>query len=195
MTEPAGSVLGTSGIETVTVLGGEMACVSLFDLTGFADTSNPGGEYKVWVSMDATFPNPARRPTTSRSSRATRKRTRAPTGPPTATLNVDEVLRRERQRGPGRRRGHIIGWKVNIHDGINLDRFTPVTMIVDPDDYTVLEYTPIETNWYSTTDEAVNVTLAADDVKTVTFGNVCTVPARRAHPGLLVEQERPGADH
>lgn len=69
VTEPNGTLLGTSvGTATptpVTVVGGVFAsCYQLETLVengglpGFADTTNNGHEYKVWVSMDPTFPNP-----------------------------------------------------------------------------------------------------------------------------------------
>jgi hypothetical protein len=67
----------------------------------------------------------------------------------------------------------ITGWKIRIHDGIDLDRYTPVSVIVDPDDYVVSEYAPTQTNWISTTLNPVLITLAAGDNETVEFGNVC----------------------
>lgn len=58
-------------------------------------------------------------------------------------------------------------------DDINYIRYTPVDIIVEPDLYYVMEYTPIETNWMHTTDDTVEVTLNADDDVIVEFGNVC----------------------
>src|SRR4029077_13908158 len=70
VTEPNGTLLGTSvgsGNPTpVTVINGSFAvCYQLSaivikasDLTpGYDDTSNPGGEYKVWVSAVSSFDN------------------------------------------------------------------------------------------------------------------------------------------
>lgn len=61
VTEPDGALLGTSvgkTQDTVTVVGGLFAqCYNLYGLTEFADTTNPGGVYKVWVSMNSGFPN------------------------------------------------------------------------------------------------------------------------------------------
>jgi hypothetical protein len=67
----------------------------------------------------------------------------------------------------------ITGWKVRIQDAIDLIRYTPANLTLDPDDYTVTEFDPVETNWIHTTPTSVDVTLAEDDEKTVEFGNVC----------------------
>src|SRR5215212_8533725 len=153
VTEPDGTFLGSSGTTTVTVSGGEMECVSLYDLTLFADTSNAGGEYKVWVSMDPLFASDASKTDNFKVKEQTcppEDPECTPPGPPTATLHVNKFYDAN-ANGINDDNQPITGWKVNIHDGINFDRFTPVTMIVDPDDYTVTEYTPIETNWSSTT--------------------------------------------
>ena len=58
VTAPNGTVLGQSVGAAIHVTNGEFdECYSLFDLTSFADTPNAGGEYKVWVSPDPSFPN------------------------------------------------------------------------------------------------------------------------------------------
>jgi hypothetical protein len=61
VTEPNGTVLGRGSI---TITGGSFhyqlsAIVNHDGTPGFADTTNEGGEYKVWVSTDASFPNSA----------------------------------------------------------------------------------------------------------------------------------------
>jgi hypothetical protein len=72
VTEPDGTVLGSSvpntpyvvqlvnGVSVVPCL--ELDTIvktasSLFQSPGFDDTTNPGGEYKVWVSTDSSFAN------------------------------------------------------------------------------------------------------------------------------------------
>ena len=69
VTDPSGhDVLGMSDPGAVTVVDGEFVeCYQLmaicktgssgFTLPGFDDTTNPGGEYKVWVSTDCEFAN------------------------------------------------------------------------------------------------------------------------------------------
>lgn len=178
VTEPNGTVLGKSMAANAVVTGGEfVSCYQLsinlktvssgFAAPGYDDTSNPGGEYKVWVSQDSTFPN--------NLSKTDNFKVKGEGGrPPQATLNVIKFYDAN-ANGINDDEQEITGWKVIIEDGINLIRFTPVTVIVDPDDYTVTEFTPNETNWISTTPNPVNITLADSDNETVEFGNYCTV--------------------
>jgi hypothetical protein len=67
----------------------------------------------------------------------------------------------------------ITGWKTRIQDHIDYIRYTPVDIIVDPDDYTVMEFSPLETNWQQTTPNPVLLTLADGEDKTAEFGNLC----------------------
>src|SRR5439155_427766 len=55
---------------------------------------------------------------------------------------------------------------------------------VDPDDYTVIEQNPIETNWIHTTATTLVVTVGAGEDKTVTYGNVCTGAGGGLTPGF-----------
>lgn len=180
VTEPNGTVLGTSvGSATptpVTVSGGQFAqCYQLSnivftpaDLTvaGYNTTSNPGGEYKVWVSKSSGFAESASKTDNFRINETT------PT-PPQATLNVNKFYDAN-ANGLDDDSIAITGWKVRIQDNIDFIRFTPVTITVAaPDDYTVTEFAPIETNWVSTTTNPVLISLADGDNKTVTFGNLC----------------------
>lgn len=70
VTEPNGKLLGTSvgsgNDKPIHVSNGEFSgCLNIFNLTiaasdgsqGFDFTGNPGGEYKVWVSNEASFAN------------------------------------------------------------------------------------------------------------------------------------------
>ena len=56
VTEPEGAFLGSSGNSTVPVVNGVFSLINLYQLTHFADTTNPGGMYKVWVSKNIDFP-------------------------------------------------------------------------------------------------------------------------------------------
>ena len=178
VTEPNGTVLGTSvgsGNETpVYVTGGEFAeCYQLEAIlikasdgtSGYDTTSNPGGEYKVWVSTVATFD-----PNSSKTDNFKVKE--GPEPPPTAQLNVIKFYDAN-ANGTNDDGQLITGWKVRIQDNIDYIRYTPVSIIVDPDDYTVTEFYPIELNWMGTTPNPVLITLAAGDDKTVEFGNLC----------------------
>src|SRR5947209_9898097 len=48
----------------------------------------------------------------------------------------------------------VVDWKVHITDSLDFIRFTPVTIIVAPDLYSITEFAPIETNWIQTTNVA-----------------------------------------
>jgi hypothetical protein len=177
VTEPDGTLLGTSvgsGNDTpVAVSGGEFAqCYQLSailikasDLSpGYDDTSNPGGEYKVWVSNDSSFANS--------STKTDNFKVKGPGEPPQATLNVIKFYDAN-ANGVNDDGQDITGWKVRIQDGIDYVRDTPVSIIVDPDDYTVTEFTPSQTNWIHTTPNPVGITLVDGQVGNVEFGNVC----------------------
>lgn len=184
VTEPGGTLLGTSvGAEDETpvhVTGGEFdTCYQLwailhkasdvgsppFPTDGYDTTSNPGGEYKVWISPDSEFPN-------DETKTDNFKVDEEGGVPPQATLNVlkfyDANANGENDDGQ-----EIVGWKFNIHDGIDYDRFTPIAMVLSPDEYVVTEFYPLEPNWFHTTENPVHVTLEDGEEQTVEFGNLC----------------------
>lgn len=176
VTEPNGTLLGTSvgsanATPAVVNAQGEFAaCYRLADILikasdgtqGYDDTSNPGGEYKVWVSQDPAFANSA-------SKTDNFKVDDDPTVQP-VTLDVTKFYDAN-ANGIDDDGQPITGWKVRIVDGIDLIRYTPAHLLLAPDDYTVSEFAPVETNWVATTPTSVNVTLPPS--ATVTFGNVC----------------------
>jgi hypothetical protein len=177
VTEPNGTVLGRSDGAVVHVTGGEfdfcyqLSAILFTASSGFADqgydtTSNPGGEYKVWVSNEASFTN-----SSTKTDNFKVKESDVPS--PTAKLNVLKFYDANANGVKDGNEQYLVDWKVNIHDSINIDRYTPVAIIVDPDDYVVSEYSPVEQNWIPTTATSFNVHLDADDEKTVIFGNVC----------------------
>jgi hypothetical protein len=186
VTQPDGTLLGTSvGTENVTpvhVTAGQFgACYQLSAIlikasdgsAGYDDTGNPGGEYKVWVSSEPTF--------TSSSTKTDNFKVKGGGGqPPQAELHVlkfyDANANGLDDDGSEGGPTSVSGWKVRIQDDIDLIRFTPADVIVDPDDFVVTEFTPVETNWLSTTANPVDVTLADGDNKTVEFGNLCLGP-------------------
>jgi hypothetical protein len=177
VTEPNGTVLGKSSVVAVTVSGGEFEhCYQLSSIintasSGFSDagydtTSNPGGEYKVWVSTNSDFDNNSSK--TDNFKVATEN-----PNPPTAKLKVLKFY--DANANGINDDGQLInGWKTRIQDHIDYIRFTPVDITVAPDDYTVTEFMPIEANWQQTTPNPVMVSLANGDDKTVEFGNLCT---------------------
>jgi len=181
VTEPNGTLLGYSTSAIVQVYRGEfVTCYQLSAIlvkasdgnTGYDDTSNPGGEYKVWVSMDPNFLEDA-----SKTDNFKVKSGGGGGGGENeeATLNVIKFYDAN-ANGENDDNQLITGWKVRIQDNIEYIRYTPITIIVDPDEYTVTEYAPLETNWVPTTENPVLITLANGDNKTVEFGNVCLGP-------------------
>lgn len=176
VTEPNGTVLGSSFPNTVMVAGGSfVACNQLTAIVtkasdsspGFDSTSNPGGEYKVWVSLNSAFPN------NQSSTDNFKVRENAPVQSGTLRvrkyydanangLNDDGIL--------------LTNWMFHIQDGIDYIRYTPVDVVVEADTYTVTEFTPVETNWINTdpgTSLAKTVILPDGGDETVFFGNVC----------------------
>jgi hypothetical protein len=179
ITDPSGNtLLGTSvGLANPTpihVTNGEFDnCYQLWNIlqkasdgsTGYDDTPNLGGEYKVWVSTSSSFEE-------SLSKTDNFKVTGGTTPPTTARLNVLKFYDAN-VNGLNDDGQLISGWKFRIYDNVDLIRYTPIDIILAPDDYTVFEFDPVETNWIHTTPVTQSVSLAAGDNKTVEFGNVC----------------------
>jgi hypothetical protein len=68
----------------------------------------------------------------------------------------------------------ITGWKVRIQDDIDYTRFTPVDILVDPNDtYTGTEFAPTESNWMATTSNPMQFFLNEGEDHSVEFGNLC----------------------
>lgn len=180
VTEPNGTLLGTSvgsGNETpVHVTNGEFdQCYQLSAILikasdgtpGYDTTSNPGGEYKVWVSTVSTFDND--------KSKTDNFKVKGEQPPQPARLDVIKFY--DANANSVNDDGQLItGWKIRIQSTIDYIRFTPVSILVDPDDYTVTEFYPIEPNWMHTTDNPVLVTLDPGETETVEFGNLCLGP-------------------
>jgi hypothetical protein len=173
VTEPDGTLLGTSVPNTpVHVTGGEFdACYNLMAIVnkasdnspGFDNTTNGGGEYKVWVSRTDDF---------EKKKTDNFKVIPSQEEPEAGTLNIVKFYDADAD-GINDDGQPITGWKVRIVDSIDYIRFTPVQIILAPDAYTISEYLPNETNWKPTTPIIVEQALGDDDTKTVTIGNLC----------------------
>ena len=182
VTEPNGTLLGkTTAASVVVNAAGEFAecyqlsailvtASSLFTEAGYDDTSNPGGEYKAWVSQDPGFAN--------NDSKTDNFKVKAGEGEPeTSTLSVIKFYDAN-ANGLNDDGQLIAGWQIRIHDqGEHVDfdflRSTPVSMTVDPGTFDVTEGDPVETNWLHTTANPVTVEIAAGGSASVEFGNVC----------------------
>ena len=182
VTEPNGTLLGTSvgsGNPTpVHVTNGAFdSCYQLSAIVirasdsspGFDDTSNNGGEYKVWVSTVATFD--------SNQSKTDNFKVEAceDCQPPQGTINVIKFYDAN-ANGINDDGQLITGWRIRIQDNIDFIRFTPVSIILAPDDYVITESDPVETSWHHTTPNPVNITLHDGDTTTIEFGNLCLGP-------------------
>lgn len=64
----------------------------------------------------------------------------------------------------------ITGWKIQIN---TLITDTPFSEVVEPGEYIVTEFYPIQLNWMPTTPNPVTITLGEGEEKTVEFGNLC----------------------
>jgi hypothetical protein len=206
VTDPSGvTVLGTSvGSANPTpaqVTGG--AFVNCYQLTailikgtdstpGYDNTPNPGGEYKLWVSMDSTFPNAGSKTDNFKVQNADCTANCGPAD--TVSLSVRKFFDNNGNgsRDPGE--PLIDGWQMRIVDSIDFTRYTPVDLILAPDTYTVTEADAVETNWtHSGGSYSINgspsVPLLSPfttaiiplpnngDSGSVVFGNYCTVPS------------------
>jgi hypothetical protein len=201
VTTPNGTVLGAGSGTTAVVLNGKINnanCVSLDSLVGgaYADTTNPGGEYKVWLSTTSNFGNSTSK--TDNFKVASTPVDNTVYGSVTVVKFYDANVSGNYEDGEA-----ALSWKVQLSE---LDPgTTPVVYGQLPlGDYTAREYEPlgnsvlhayawVATNAYQapTPDWAYigpsggggylnkwQTTLTADqpDV-TVSFGNVCIGPA------------------
>lgn len=186
VTEPNGTLLGTSvgsaNPTPVHVTNGEFdQCYQLTailikasDATpGYDTTTNPGGEYKAWVSNDPTFVN--------NSTKTDNFKVREDTPPQPGQLCAYKFYDTN-ANGVDDDGQPITGWQVTIktahppeadHLGMCIVRETPACLTVDAGDYIVTEGTPLETNWVHTTPNPVSATVAEAATVNVYFGNVC----------------------
>jgi hypothetical protein len=188
VTAPDGTLLGTSvgsGSQTpVHVTDGAFdTCYQLWAIlikasdatTGYDDTPNPGGEYKVWISTVSTFDNDQTKTDNFKVNAGDTEcdpSTETCGPPPQSTLNVIKFYDAN-ANGINDDGQPITGWNINIHDGMTINETTPVSVVVAPDDYVVTEGTPIQSNWFHTTPNPVNITVADGGTGNVEFGNLC----------------------
>jgi hypothetical protein len=183
VTDPSGAtLLGTSigsGNETPFVVDANGEPVNCYQLSailikgsdatpGYDDTTNPGGEYKVWVSTVSTFDNDSTKTDNFkvRSDCADRDK---------ATLCVTKFYDANANGIQDNGEQDISGWRFSVFadDNLLLMRKTPRCMVVDAGTYHVIESTPLELDWVHTTATDVQVILPEYGSQNVTFGNVC----------------------
>jgi hypothetical protein len=187
VTEPDGTLLGTSlgtNDETPVVVnasGEFISCYKLMDIVrtagnpgpfpvapdGFDNTSNPGGEYKVWVSRVSTFANDESKTdnfkvANNTSQPGTLKVLKYYDTDTSGTFNAGDV--------------EIVNWEVKVGAQASFPitaetKLTPVSIVVDPGCYTAQEGDA--TGWIHTTDKIDSKAVVAGGETTITFGNVC----------------------
>ena len=188
VTEPGGTLLGTSlgtNDETpvvVNALGEFASCYKLFDIVrtasnpgpfpvapdGFDTTSNPGGEYKVWVSRVNTFANDETKTDNFKVA----------TGTPQEPARLD-VFKYYDTDTSGTFNGgdvEIVGWEVKVGAQGSFPmtaetKTTPVNILVDPGCYTAQEGDA--TGWIHTTPKIDSKSVLAGNLAIIQFGNVC----------------------
>lgn len=177
VTEPEGTVLGFSNTASVQVLNGEFVqCYQLsailftasssFADAGYDTSTNGGGVYKVWASINPAFP--------ADESKTDNFKVDEENEVTPATL---EVIKFYDANANGLNDDGILidGWKVSIVDGVDYIRYTPVSIQLNPDTYYVNEFMPVEPNWMRTAPATVpvEVTLGPGATEKVEFGNLC----------------------
>lgn len=172
VTTPSGTLLGSS-VGTLTVTTGNLPCTQLSaflvkasDSTpGYDDTSNAGGEYKVWASMDPAFA-----PSASKTDNF-KVKTDAPIHA-NPTLTVEKFYDANANATYDAGDTLINGWEIDIQAGW-LYRFTPVSEVLAPGIYAVTEFDALEPNWVHTTATSVTIDLTSASSGDAKFGNLC----------------------
>jgi len=191
VTEPNGTLLGTSIGTTdetpvvVNAAGEFVQCYKLQDIVrrasnpgpfpvapdGYDDTTNPGGEYKVWVSRVSNFANDDTK--TDNFKVATGGTVEQ------ATLNVIKYYDTNANGVQDPTDVEIVGWEVLVGAQANFPsivetKLTPATIIVSPGCYTAQEGDA--TGWIHTTPKIDSKAVVNGGTTTISFGNVCLGP-------------------
>jgi len=184
VTTPDGTLLGTSigtaDVTPVTVLNGEFAqCYQLSSILikasdstqGYDDTTNPGGEYKVWVSRVSTFAND--------ETKTDNFKVKSGGGTPPGTLHVMKFYDANTNGIKDLTDVEITGWEVIVGAQSEFPSFvetklTPATIVVDPGCYTAQEGDA--TGWIHTTPKISSKAVDPGGSATISFGNVCLGP-------------------
>ena len=189
VTEPNGNLLGTSigtTDETPVVVdsNGEFAqCYKLMDIVrrnsnpgpfpvapdGFDDTTNPGGEYKVWVSRVSNFANDE---TKTDNFKVASPGTTVDKG----MLNVIKFYDTNTNGSKDPTEVEITGWEVIVgaqatFPSVVETKLTPVNIVVSPGCYTAQEGDA--TSWIHTSPKIDSKEVVAGGTATISFGNVC----------------------
>ena len=162
---PNGVDLGTTATASYVVAEGSTACIQLWSLVEFANTTNPGGEYRVLIDMDGDFRN------------AKNDNFKILADEQIEISTIVSVTKFYDANANGIKDGAEVdlnGWKVSVAPFLDAsyDVFTPYSAELANGFYTFTEYDPIQANWYATTPKVVERTIGTDSPDVV-FGNVC----------------------
>jgi hypothetical protein len=169
VTEPDGTVLGTSAGALVEVEDGSFVeCYNLFALTNFADTTNAGGEYKVWASQNSSFPASE----SATDNFKVEASTPPPPPPPAQGTLIVQKFYDSNADGSHVGEALISGWKVTV-DGVE-QLTTYNSGLIDVGSYAVNECSPTApSTWVHTTSTSATATVTEGGTETIRFGNLC----------------------
>jgi hypothetical protein len=176
VTEPDGTPLGSSLSANATVASGEfVSCYRLVDLLvkasdaspGYDDTTNGGGEYKLWVSMTADFDNNVSKTDNFKVLASDDQ----------GHLVIQKFYDANADGLQNNGETQITGWQVTVvdapHAWVDSIGYTPADIVDEPGSFTVTESDAVQQNWNHTTPLTVIASIVANETTTVTFGNLC----------------------
>jgi hypothetical protein len=186
VTEPNGTLLGTTagGPPPVLVQGGKVVGGTALnggyqlwailkkasDATmGYDTTTNGGGEYKAWLSMNPEFVN-----SESKTDNFKVANDVPPPPDPQGIIEVSKFYDADADGIFDANEGLLENWKISISNGMTtVDRFTTLSEKFLPGNYTVSEYMPVQSGWFATTPNSFSFTLPENGSESVIFGNLC----------------------
>ena len=177
VTAPDGTVLGSSidGAIVKVANGRVDDCPGLTELvsapstgaTGFDDTTDTGGRYRVTMSLDPNF--------TSSPSISTSFNLRS-SGATEGQLRVMKFYDANANGVADSGEIFMDRWLVRVIDdvdGFATEVFTPWRSPAVPGHYSIWDLIPDQSNWRTTTPSPLGVSLITDEDAGVAFGNVC----------------------
>jgi len=137
---------------------------------GYYDTSNPGGEYKVWVCNNANFDESGCKTDNFKVNRASP----SPTPPQDGALQILKFYDANQNGNKDPGEVYLSGWKVDVSPVIGSNPvLTPFNATITPGTYTATERDTIETNWFASTSKTLTAVVALNNTTTIEFGNWC----------------------
>lgn len=174
VTTPSGDLLGSSTSAIAVVSGGDfLSCYRLVDIlvkasdatAGYDDTTNSGGEYKLWVSPTADF----------EKQKTDNFKVKVADVPGHLVIRKFYDANADGLWTTGE--VEITGWQVEVHDAphvwLDATLYTPADYVDEGGQFEVHESDATQANWNHTTPVLVTATVSSGETTTVTFGNLC----------------------